>query len=246
MPLPENRKGILRMNVLAICCHPDDAEINCIGTLLKCVARGDNVTVCHVCNGNMGHEIISPEELREMRAQEAQNAGAMGGIKVVTCDIGDLRVYGDNPEHRDKVVDVIREAQPDFIITHAPNDYMPDHVAVSQLAFDAAFTASCAHYETSVPGKAGVTPIYYMDNLAGVGTLPTEYVDVTEFIDQKLEMLECHVSQIKWMRDHDGIDFPEFVKTCSRYRGLQCGVQYAEAFTQCLAWPKIVPARLLP
>ncbi len=234
------------MNVLAICCHPDDAEINCIGTLLKCVARGDNVTVCHVCNGNMGHEIIGPEELREMRAQEAQNAGKMGGIKVVTCDIGDLRVYGDNPEHRDRVVDVIREAQPDFIITHAPNDYMPDHTAVSKLAFDAAFTASCAHYETSVPGKAGVTPIYYMDNLAGVGTLPTEYVDVTEFIDQKLEMLECHVSQIKWMRDHDGIDFPEFVKTCSRYRGLQSGVQYAEAFTQCLAWPKIVTKRLLP
>ena len=59
-------------------------------------------------------------------------------------------------------------------------------------------------------------------------------------------MLECHESQMKWMRDHDGIDFAEFVKTCARYRGLQCGVQYAEGFTQCLAWPKIVPARLLP
>lgn len=51
------------MNVLAIGCHPDDIEISCCGTLAKCVKRGDNVTVCHVANGNMGHEIISPDEL---------------------------------------------------------------------------------------------------------------------------------------------------------------------------------------
>jgi len=123
---------------------------------------------------------------------------------------------------------------------------MPDHVAVSKLVFDAAFAASCLHYETKVPGTAKVTPIYYMDHLAGVNFNPEEYVDVTDFIDKKLEMLECHVSQLKWMRDHDNIDFAEFVKTGSRYRGIQCGVQYAEAFTQEYAWPKVTTKRLLP
>lgn len=125
------------MNVLAIGCHPDDMEINCAGTLAKCVARGDNVTVCHVANGNLGHEIIQPDELRVMRAKEAQSAGALAGIRVVTCDIGDLMVYEGSKQQRDLVVDVIRDANPDFIITHAPNDYMPDHVAVSRLVFDA-------------------------------------------------------------------------------------------------------------
>ena len=123
---------------------------------------------------------------------------------------------------------------------------MPDHVAVSRLVFDASFAATVPHYETSEKGASKMAAIYYMDNLAGVGTLPTEYVDITDEIDLKLEMLESHVSQLKWMRDHDNIDFAEFVKTCARYRGLQCGVQYAEAFTQCLAWPKIMPKRLLP
>ena len=42
------------MNVLAIGCHPDDIEIGCAGTLAKCAARGDTVTVCHVANGNLG------------------------------------------------------------------------------------------------------------------------------------------------------------------------------------------------
>ena len=62
----------------------------------------------------------------------------------------------------------------------------------------------------------------------------------------KLEMLECHVSQLKWMRDHDHIDFADFVRTCAKFRGLQCGADYAEAFTQCNVWPKMTYKRLLP
>ena len=123
---------------------------------------------------------------------------------------------------------------PDVIITHDPDDYMPDHVSVSKLVFDASFTATLPNYHTANTKNAvKLVPIYYMDTLAGVGFNPTEYVDVTEYIDLKLQMLECHESQIVWMRDHDGIDFPDMVRTCSRYRGYQCGADYAEGFRQC-------------
>ncbi|MBE7034804.1 MAG: hypothetical protein E7402_01595 [Ruminococcaceae bacterium] len=233
------------MKVLAFGCHPDDVEVACAGTLAKYVKEGHEVTVCHVANGNLGHAIIMPDELRAMRREEAKKAGSLAGIKVVTCDINDCIVY-DNKEQRDRVVDVIRAEQPDVIITHSPNDYMPDHTAVSKLVFDASFCASVPHYGTSVPGIAELTPLYYMDTLAGVNFMPTEYVDISSTIDLKLEMLECHESQMKWMRDHDHIDFAEFVKTCARFRGLQCGVDYAEAFTQAYAWPKVKPMRMLP
>ena len=234
------------MNVLAIGCHPDDIEVSCAGTMAKYANRGDKVTVCHVANGNLGHELIQPAELRDIRREEARKAGAMVGIEVVTCDIGDLMVYNQEKKHRDLIVDVIRTYKPDVIITHSPDDYMPDHVAVSHLVFDASFAASVPNYKTAVADKAAITPIYYMDNLAGVNFMPTEYVDITKTIENKMEMLECHESQMKWMRDHDKIDFAEFVRTCARFRGLQCGVQYAECFRTCVAWPKVVPARLLP
>lgn len=233
------------MKVLAIGCHPDDIEVACAGTLAKYTNEGHEVTVCHVANGNRGHAVIMPDELRAMRREEAKKAGSLAGIKVITCDIDDVMVY-DVKEQRDLVVDVIRSEMPDVIITHSPNDYMPDHTAVSKLVFDASFAASVPHYETAVGGAAELTPLYYMDTLAGVNFMPTEYVDISSTIDKKLEMLECHVSQMKWMRDHDHIDFAEFVKTCARFRGLQCGVQYAEAFTQAYAWPKIKPMRMLP
>ena len=124
------------MNVLAIGCHPDDIEISCSGTLARCVKRGDKVTVCHVANGNMGHEIITPEELRVIRANEAKSAGALAGIEVVTLDIGDLLPNGCNTQQRDMLVELIIKVQPDFIITHSPTDYMPDHREVSKLVFD--------------------------------------------------------------------------------------------------------------
>lgn len=232
--------------VLVISCHPDDMEICCAGTLLKCKQRGDRVVVCHLSSGNLGHEIIPPDELRVMRANEAKRSGDIGGFEIMYGGFDDLDMYADNKEARDKVVSIIKQVDPDFIITHAPNDYMPDHVATSKLVFDACFAATLPNYHTGVDGRARMVPIYYMDNLAGVDFLPTEFVDVTEFVDKKLEMLNCHESQIVWMRDHDGIDFPDMVKTCCRYRGFQCGADYAEAYRQCNVYLKGTTKRYLP
>ena len=103
------------MKILAVGCHPDDVEIACAGTLAKCVMRGDEVTVCHVANGDLGHAVIQPPKLREMRAEEARKAGSLAGIKVITCDIGDVMVYEGSKEQRDKVVEVIRAEDPDFL-----------------------------------------------------------------------------------------------------------------------------------
>ena len=234
------------MRVLAIGAHPDDMEIACAGTLLKCRARGDEVFVCHLSDGNQGHEIIEPDELGIMRRKEARNSGRIGDFTVMWGGFHDLEIYDNNKESRDKVIDIIKKVDPDFIITHDPNDYMPDHVATSKLVFDACFTATLPHYKTEVNGKARLTPIYYMDSLAGVNFNPTEYVDVSEYVDKKLEMLNCHESQIVWMRDHDGIDFPDMVRTCCRYRGYQCGADYAEGFRQCQVYLKGTTKRLLP
>ena len=232
--------------VLVLACHPDDMEIACAGTLLKCKARGDRVVICHLSSGNLGHVIIPPDELTQMRAKEAERSAAMAGFEVIHSSFDDLAIYDNNKEARDAVVDVIKQVNPDFIITHDPNDYMPDHTAVSRLAFDASFTATLPNYHTKVAGAAKMVPIYYMDTLCGVNFNPTEYVDVTEYIDTKLQMLECHESQVVWMRDHDGIDFPDMVKTCSRYRGFQCGAEYAEGFRQCQVYLKSTTKRYLP
>ena len=234
------------MNVLAIGAHPDDVEIACSGTLAKCVKRGDRVVVCHASTGNLGHVIIPPDELTKIRAAEAERAGKMAGIEVIGGMFDDLDIYDNNKAARDKIIDVIKYADPDFIITHNPDDYMPDHTAVSRLVFDASFGATIPNYKTKYSNPAKLVPIYYMDTLAGVNFQPTEYVDISEEIDLKIRMLECHESQLVWMREHDGIDFADMVRTCSRYRGYQCGAAYAEGFRPCQVYLKGTTKRLLP
>lgn len=234
------------MRILAIGAHPDDIEISCSGTLAKCVKRGDKVIVCHASTGNLGHVIIPPDELVKIRAAEAKKAGSMAGIEVIGGLFDDLDIFDNNKEARDKVVDVIKYARPDFIITHNPDDYMPDHTAVSRLVFDASFAATLPNYVSKCKEPAALVPIYYMDTLAGVNFNPTEYVDISGEIDLKIQMLKCHESQIVWMKEHDGIDFLDMVRTCSRYRGYQCGAEYAEGFRRCRAYLKGTTVRLLP
>lgn len=235
------------MRVLAIGCHPDDIEIACSGTLLKCIQRGDEVYVCHLSSGNLGHVIIPPDELIQLRKQEAINAGKIAGVKkVIYGGFDDLEIFSDNKESVDKVVKIIREVDPDFIITHNPEDYMPDHVATSKLVFAASFTATLPNYEPKTDKPARLVPIYYMDTLAGVDFVPEEFVDISDVIDTKLKMLNCHETQIVWMKEHDGIDFPDMVKTISRYRGYQCGAGYAEGFRRCNVYLKNTTKRMLP
>lgn len=231
--------------VLVISCHPDDMEIDCAGTLLKCKERGDRVVVCHLCNGNMGHMVIMPDELAEIRAKEAERGSAIGGFEIIHGGFNDLDIY-DNKESRDRVVKIIRDVKPDFIITHYPEDYMPDHNTTSKLVFDASFAASVPHYEPQLGTPCELVPIYYMATASGVGFTPTEYVDITDYIDKKLEMVECHASQVVWLKDHNDVDLPEKVRAVNRNLGIQCGRQYAEGFRECVVNLKLRPERMLP
>ena len=231
--------------VLVISCHPDDMEISCAGTLLKCKARGDEITVCHVANGNMGHVVIQPDELRRIRIEEARVSSESHGFNIMTCDIGDLTVNSADREQQDKIVEVIRKVDPDFIITHGPDDYMIDHVEVSKLVFFASFSASVPHYREDLGPASKVTPIYYMENSGFFGD-PEEFVDISDYIDQKLEMLAEHKSQIVWLMDHDSNDVLESTRICSRFRGLQCGAKYAEGFRSCRVHLRATTKRYLP
>ena len=82
--------------------------------------------------------------------------------------------YMDNP--------MVRIAMDTYAaqIQENPDDYMPDHTAVSRLVFDASFAATLPNYKSKYSKPAKLVPIYYMDTLAGVNFQPTEYVDISE------------------------------------------------------------------
>ena len=235
------------MRVLAVGCHPDDLEIACAGTLRKYVEQGAEVYMCHVANGDQGHVVIEPEPLAAIRTLEAENAGKIIGAKeVFNLNVSDMQVNSHNLDVMDAMADVVRYARPDVIITHNDDDYMLDHKETSIIATNGSFCSGLGHRPRKYEAFSSFIPVFFMDTLAGVGFQPTHYVDITNQIDTKIKALECHESQLKWMLEHDNIDFADMVRTCSRYRGYQCGAAYAEGFRQCQVYLKGAAKRYLP
>jgi len=234
-----------RMVILAVGAHPDDIEFLCAGTLAKYAQAGHKVFVCHLCSGNRGHTTIPMEELGRIRTTEAVEAAKIIAAEALTLNIDDVDIFVDR-ETTLRVIDLIRQVRPDVIITHSPDDYMPDHTVTSKLVYDASFVATVPHTVTKHKYHDKLAPIYYMDNMAGLNFSPTDYVDISDTIEIKREMLLCHKSQQQWLREHDNIDIIEFMETLSKFRGMQCGVAFAEAFRRLNVWGKVTPERLLP
>jgi LmbE family N-acetylglucosaminyl deacetylase len=234
------------VRVLAVGAHPDDLEILCGGTLARFVREGHEVVMAHATTGDMGSFVHTREEISAIRVEEARRAAQIVGAEHRTLDLRDGEVNAADPAQKALVVDLVRDARPDLIITHAPNDYMGDHNEISKLVFECSFYATFQNLQTGLPRHEHVTPVYFMDTIAGLGFVPTEFVDVTDVIEVKAEMLEAHATQLVWLRDHDGVDIVEEMKTAARYRGQQCGVRYAEGFVQCLTWLRGTTRRLLP
>lgn len=231
--------------ILAIGAHPDDIEILCAGTLARCRARGDEIVICVATNGDMGSMKHAPPELAAMREAEARESAAKLDAEFHWLGYPDEFLYPDH-DTRMRFIEMIRAARPDLILTHAPNDYHQDHRMVSELVFVSSFIGAVPNVKTLSPTHPQIAPIYYLDTLAGVDFLPTEYVDITETLDSKLAMLQCHKSQLEWLGDYNGIDIVEFATTVARFRGLQCGARYAEGFRRADAWPRVTTSRLLP
>lgn len=231
--------------VLAVGAHPDDLEILCAGTLARCRARGDTIIMCVATNGDMGSMTKQPPELAAIREAEARESASRLQAEFIWLGYPDEFLYPDH-ETRMRFIEMIREARPDIILTHAPNDYHQDHRTVSDLVFVSSFIGAVPNVRTASPAHPRICPLYYFDTLAGVDFLPTEYVDITDTLETKLDMLRCHKSQLEWLGDYNNIDILEFTTAVARFRGLQCGARYAEGFRHADAWPRLTTQRLLP
>ena len=237
------------MNILAIGAHPDDVEISCGGTLAKYAKAGHKVFTATTTNGNIGSAILPMDEIAKIRKEEARRAAAVIGAEYLCLDYDDEMFYDDRSV-RVNMINLIRYCQPDLIITHNPDDYNPDHELTSKIVNDVAVMIPIAKIETPNKPCDKIPLLAYFESASGVGFIPTEYVDITKEWETKMEMCNCHQSQISWMADNykdlEGNNFLDEVEIYARYRGIQCGVKYAEGFRMAYNAHRIVPYRVLP
>ncbi|MBQ4260171.1 MAG: PIG-L family deacetylase [Lachnospiraceae bacterium] len=238
------------MNILAIGAHPDDIEHNCGGTLAKYAKLGHKVFTATATNGNIGSATLPMEEIAAIRKEEARRAAALIGAEYICLDYDDEMFFEDKAA-RYAFIDLVRYCKADVILTHSPEDYNPDHELTSKIISDIPVMIPIEKIKTKNPAYDKIPVIVYFEPAHGLGFIPTEYVDITDTIETKIAMLSEHKSQALWMQDnykgtYDDGDFFEEARAISRYRGIQCGVKYAEGFRMANDAFRVVPYRVLP
>lgn len=225
------------MNILALGAHPDDVETYCAGTLAKYAKRGHKIFIATATNGNIGSAHHSMEEIAAIRKEEARQSAALIGAEYICLDYDDEMFFEDR-EARMKFIDLYRRCKAEVVFTHCPRDYNPDHMLTGKIANDIVNMVSIAHLKTEHPPYDAIPTLYYWESVYGLGFEPVHWVDISEEFETKKAMLGKHASQQQWMKDcygdalgKDGQgDFFENILITSRYRGMQCGVRYAECF----------------
>lgn len=184
--------------------------------------------------GGRGHWKTPSDELERIRTGEMKAAAKVLGADVVFLDYKDADVpAGDTL--REELVDVVRRLKPDVVVTFHPLVWRDDHRRVGLAAADACFKACLPLVETDHPAHRPVPAIYFVGRPM-VPVEPDVYVDVTDFMEAKIEALKRHKSQwVKWEMDVDGSTRPleeviEGVMQRSRQQGRESGVKHAEAF----------------
>jgi LmbE family N-acetylglucosaminyl deacetylase len=235
------------MNILAVGAHPDDIEILCAGTLALYAQEGHAVFMGIFTDGSMGCPDLEPAKLACIRKAEAEASATQIEARLLWAGVTDELAF-PNEEQRRIMIDLLRQADPDLIITHSPNDYHPDHHYVSQLVLDSYFQKGLPHmpHQTQPACRFGQAPVYYMDNLGGIDFSPTEYVDISAVMETKRRMLACHESQIRPMRELAKTDMLEMIEVQARFRGFAAGCPYAEGFRKLEIFQRGLTKRVLP
>ena len=206
--------------VLAIAAHPDDIEFLMAGTMLRLRDAGYALhyfTVADGCCGSMVHDRATTAALRRA---ESIRAAEMLGAQYHEPISPDLEVFYNKPLLA-RVASVVREVAPDIVLTHAPSDYMEDHMNTCRLAVTASFVRGMPNFQVDPARKAIDKPVtvyhaqpYYNHDPLGKLVQPQIYVDIADLREQKAALLRCHATQKQWLDQTQGQD--SYVQTMNR------------------------------
>lgn len=183
----------MKLDVLVLAAHPDDAEISCGGTIAKHVALGHSVGIVDLTRGELG-----TRGTPELRAQEAAEAAKI--LRVAVRDNLGLKdgFFQNDPEHQLAVVRAVRKYKPDVVLANAVYDRHIDHGKGAVLGYDACFLSGLAKVETvDEQGKkqAPWRPSAVYHFIQSLFIEPDFIVDITDHYELKMQAVRAFKSQ---------------------------------------------------
>ncbi|MDI9569836.1 MAG: PIG-L deacetylase family protein [Pseudomonadota bacterium] len=196
------------MNILAIGAHPDDIEFGCGGTLLKYIRNGHDVYLLIMTDGHKGGPA------RSRRSEQQRAARILKPRDVIWGTFRDTELSPKMNEMVQDIEGILNRIDPHFTFVHFGEDTHQDHRALAKA------TVSATRYVKNVLFYEGPTTQNFV---------PTVFVDVKDTLEDKLQLLKAHKSQVT-KTNIEGLSILDIARSTAVFRGIAGRVQYAEGF----------------
>ena len=225
----------MKLDILVIASHPDDAEISCAGTIARHVALGHSVGIVDLTKGELGTR--GTVEIREKEA--AASAKILGVAVRENLGLKD-GFFQNDPTHQLSVIRAVRKYQPSIVLANAVYDRHVDHGKGASLAYDACFLSGLARIETVDEAGEKQQPwrpsavYHYIQSLY---IEPDFIVDISDYWQVKMQSIAAFKSQFFDPSSEEPETFvsnPGFVKMLEARAidwGYAIGTKYGEGFT---------------
>jgi len=224
----------MKVDILAFAAHPDDIEISASGLLMKHIEMGKTVAIVDLTQGEMGSRgtVIT-------RYTEAEKASKIMGVSQrVNLKMAD-GFFEISKANKMLIIEQIRYFKPTVVLANSITDRHPDHGRASQLVSEACFLSGLLRVETELNGVSQEKwrPKSVFHYIQDRYVKPDFVVDITPFIDRKIEALQAYKTQFFNPNNSEpntpisGENFFEFLKGRWREFGREIGVDYAEGYT---------------
>lgn len=219
------------MNVLVFAPHPDDEVLGCGGTIARYAAEGADVYVCVVTSAlppvydnteavrNGWPHMIYPEIVK---AHKILGIRETFFLQFPTVQLETVPRY----ELNGKIDRLVQELTPDVVFVPHFGDMQRDH----RITSEAVMVAVRPKHENTVRF------VYAYETLSETEWnvphsanmfIPNTYVDISNYLQKKLEALGCFISQIGEFPNPRSL---KAVKALARLRGSTMDAEAAEAF----------------
>lgn len=225
------------LDCLAICAHPDDAELCVGGTLALLARRGRRVGILDLTRGESGTR-GTPEQ---RAAEAAASAAVLGLAHFEMLDLGDCNLE-NTQERRLALAGAIRRLRPRVVLTNGPDDRHPDHRRAQELTRDAVFLANVGgfHPEAGPRWMVEAVCFFFQHQYYPEGRVDW-IVDVSETWEVKLAALRSYKSQLHVAPNPDDADpakatyiaspeFWEHIQERSHIWGHRIGARHGEPY----------------
>ncbi len=222
--------------VLAVGAHADDIDFGASGSLAAWAKQGAHIEYLVMTDGSKGSSdlAIHPEDLIATRQKEQRAAAKLLGAKEVHFfgyEDGNLEL---TQELKKRIVKLIRQLRPDTVVVMDPTMVYSsklgfvnhtDHRVAGQATLDAVYPFTRDHLSFPDLYAEGLKP----HKVAHLLLINLEkhncFIDISETLDLKLDVLCTHVSQIP-----DVQKVRAMLEARAKSLGQEAGMRYAEGF----------------